>query len=298
LRDSLENIFYQKIMNKQELIKIYLKKGLKKSHIEMVLSHFLFLDKTQIFLLEEILEDKINIIKIALNRVLWWEPIEYVLNKAEFYSREFYVDNQVLIPRNETELMTQKALENFNEEKNYDTYIDIWTGSGAMPISIFLENNNEQLNAFAVDISPKAIKVAKKNIEDYKVNIKIHTSDLFNYFLDNIYLLDETKKLIITANLPYIKNRDFINMDQEVIFFEPSVALYWWEKTWFELYEELTNQIIELKSELNLEKLTVFYEIWFDQYEISREFLKKKDLKFDYFKDFNNIYRTIKIEFI
>jgi methylase of polypeptide subunit release factors len=98
--------------------------------------------------------------------------------------------------------------------------------------------------------------------------------------------------------LPYIKNRDFINMDQEVIFYEPSVALYWWEETWFELYEKLTDQIIEFKSKLNLEKIVAFYEIWFDQYEISKDYLEKKGLKFDYFKDFNNIYRTIKVEFI
>jgi methylase of polypeptide subunit release factors len=70
------------------------------------------------------------------------------------------------------------------------------------------------------------LKVTKKNIEDYKLNIKTHESDLFFYFLYNAYLLEESKKIIITANLPYIKNRDFINMDQEVIFYEPSVALY------------------------------------------------------------------------
>jgi methylase of polypeptide subunit release factors len=79
--------------------------------------------------------------------------------------------------------------------------------------------------------------------------------------------------------LPYIKNRDFINMDQEVIFYEPSVALYWWEETWFELYEKLTDQIIEFKSKLNLEKIVAFYEIWFDQYEISKDYLEKKKFK-------------------
>jgi methylase of polypeptide subunit release factors len=116
--------------------------------------------------------------------------------------------------------------------------------------------------------------------------------------LENLDELKWVKNVIITANLPYIKNRDFINMDQEVIFFEPSVALYWWEETWFELYEKLTQQLLELKEKLSIEKIVAFYEIWFDQYEVSKEFLEKKGLKFDYFKDFNNIYRTIKVEFI
>jgi len=285
-------------MEKQQIVKEYLEKGLKKSRIEIVLGHFLWLDKTQLFLLEEIPEDKIKSITEALDRVLWWEPIEYVINKAQFYGRDFYVDNRVLVPRDETELMTKKALEELDKEKDYDTYIDIWTGSWVMPISVVLENKNNALNSFAVDVSPKALKVTKKNIEDYKLNIKTHESDLFFYFLYNAYLLEESKKILITANLPYIKNRDFINMDQEVIFYEPSVALYGWEETWFELYEKLTDQIIEFKSKLNLEKVVAFYEIWFDQYDISKDFLEKKGLKFDYFKDFNNIYRTIKVEFI
>ncbi|MCT4617428.1 MAG: peptide chain release factor N(5)-glutamine methyltransferase [Candidatus Gracilibacteria bacterium] len=279
-----------------------MEKGLKNSHIEMILSHFLGLDKTRVFLLEDIPEDNIRDIEKVLNRLLSGEPIEYIINKADFYGREFYVDNRVLVPRNETELMVEKVLENIKKSEKkrekYDFFIDFGTGSCAMPISIFLNNNKKNINYFAVDISDKALEVAKKNAENYKANIKLKQSDLANYFLESLDELKGVKNVIITANLPYIKNRDFINMDQEVIFFEPSVALYGGEETGFELYEKLTQQLLELKEKLSIEKIVAFYEIGFDQYEVSKEFLEKKGLKFDYFKDFNNIYRTIKVEFI
>ena len=83
------------------------------------------------------------------------------------------------------------------------------------------------------------------------------------------------------------------NMDFSVFQFEPSIALYGWKETWFELYEELINILTE-KREL-FKSLTLFIEIWFDQYEISKNYLLKKWLKFEFFKDTNNIHRVIKI---
>jgi release factor glutamine methyltransferase len=106
-----------------------------------------------------------------------------------------------------------------------------------------------------------------------------------------------TENLIITANLPYIKNWDFENMDKEVLENEPHIALFGWEETGFELYEKLIFQIFELKNIYSLEKITLFIEIWFDQREYSQKYLESLWLEIEYFKDLWWIDRIVKICF-
>jgi len=86
-------------------------------------------------------------------------------------------------------------------------------------------------------------------------------------------------------------------MDSETILYEPELALYWWKNTWFELYEQLFRECFQFKKIYKLNKLIIFFEIWFDQYEYSLNYLKKLDLVFEYFKDNNWINRCIKIVF-
>lgn len=214
----------------------------------------------------------------------------------EFYSIRFYVDNRVLIPRNDTEILVDQALKTI-KTSDFKEIIDIWTWSWAILISIF-KNNNTIEKYYWIDISKDALEVASINIEKHNLwwQIKLLNSDLLEVFLSKNEKIF-SKKIILTANLPYIKNWDFINMDLEVIQNEPHIALFWWEKTWFELYERLFDQIILLKNIYNIEKIILFIEIWFDQYEYSKSYLEKIKLNFEYFKDFNSIYRVIKIEF-
>lgn len=217
--------------------------------------------------------------------------INYIPNE-EFYSLSFYVDKRVLIPRNDTEILVDKVLKEITDET---TLIDVWTGSWAIPIAI--TKNKDIHKIFALDISKDALDIAKINLEINKVQDKIELfhSDLLEIFLSWILKL-EARNLIITANLPYIKDWDIKNMDKEVLENEPHIALFGWPKTGFELYEKLIWQVFELKKIIN-SNITLFIEIWFDQYEYSFEYLSSLWLKFEYFKDFNNIYRVIKIDF-
>lgn len=211
----------------------------------------------------------------------------------EFYSLPFYVDKRVLIPRNDTEILVDKALKNILES---DLLIDIWTWSWAIAIAI---NKNISLKeTFWLDISKEALEVAKINLEINNLSnkIKLVNSDLLEVFLENKIKLNN-KDIIFTANLPYIKNWDFQNMDKEVLDLEPHIALFGWEKTWFEMYEKLIWQIIKLTEKSNLNKVILFIEIWFDQYDYSNQYLSNLWLKFEYFKDLNNIYRVIKVIF-
>jgi release factor glutamine methyltransferase len=194
--------------------------------------------------------------------------------------------------------------EAIKEITNNCIYIDVWTWSWAIPVSVYKNSKHKISKAYAVDISEDAIEVAKKNIESHNLIdiIKLLKSDLLSIFeLDtsifNISWNIDIAKLVITANLPYIKNQDFWNMDQEVILHEPSVALYWWEKTWFELYERLIYQCFKLKSIHNIVNLILFIEIWFDQKTIAIKFLEKLELSFEIFKDNWWVDRCIKITF-
>jgi len=84
-------------------------------------------------------------------------------------------------------------------------------------------------------------------------------------------------------------------MDENTIKYEPKLALYWWEKTWFELYESLIHQCITLKKQFQNKKIILFIEIWFDQYKYSKQYLENIWLQWDYFKDNGWIIRCIKI---
>jgi methylase of polypeptide subunit release factors len=86
-------------------------------------------------------------------------------------------------------------------------------------------------------------------------------------------------------------------MDKQTVEFEPNLALYWWKKTWFELYEKLIYQILELKSIYNTKSILLFIEIGFDQKETSESFINKLNLNFEIFKDNRGIHRCIKINF-
>lgn len=234
-----------------------------------------------------------------LNRLKQWEALEYIINEADFYSIKFFVDNRVLIPRNETEIIVEEVL-----KINYDfDLIDVWTWSSCIPISI-IKNSNKIKQCFAVDISKKALEVSNINIQTHQLQNKITTinGNLINNFLEKTDIFNSDwniniNNIIITANLPYIKNNDIDNIDKETLEYEPSLALFWGPETWFELYEKLIFEIIELQSVYNTKKITLFIEIWFDQTTVSSKFLNKLELQFDQIKDHNNIIRFLKISF-
>lgn len=217
--------------------------------------------------------------------------INYSPNE-EFYSLPFYVDKRVLIPRNDTEILVDRVLKEITKDT---TLIDVWTGSSCIPISI--AKNTDIKKIFAVDISFDALEIAKINLEinNIQEKIELFQSDLLEIFLSWTQKF-ETQNLIITANLPYIKDWDIENMAKEVLENEPHLALFGWPKTGFEMYEKLIWQIFELKKILK-SNITLFIEIWFDQYDYSGQYLSGLWLKFEYFKDLNNIYRVIKIDF-
>lgn len=217
-------------------------------------------------------------------------------DNEEFFALPFYVDSRVLVPRNDTETMIYQVLKSLNSS-NF-TLIDVWTWSSCIPVAILKNAKYQPQEAFALDLSLDALEVAKINIEKHYLQdkLKLLNSDLLEVFLNNSQNIS-TKNLIITANLPYIKNWDFENMDKEILANEPHIALFGWEETGFELYEKLISQIFEIKEIYNLEQIVLFIEIWFDQREYSQDYLSNLNLKHEYFKDLGWIDRIMKICF-
>ena len=148
------------------------------------------------------------------------EPLPYLLGEWEFYGRAFYVSPAVLIPRPETELLVEAVLEWARKEAATDI-ADIGAGSGAIAVTLAAES--PALRIIAIDISPAALALARRNAARHAVEARITflTGDLLQPLRDaGIPPLD-----VIVANLPYIAEEDYAGLMPEVRDYEPATAL-------------------------------------------------------------------------
>ena len=143
------------------------------------------------------------------------EPIAYLLEEKEFWSKKFFVNKNTLIPRPETELLVEKLLTIFKKKRI--TILDVGTGTGCIIISLLSELKNS--TGMAVDISSKAIVVAKKNACKFKL------SDKIKFFNKPFEDLCAKKFDLIVSNPPYIPIEDKNTIDENVKY-EPEVALF------------------------------------------------------------------------
>lgn len=159
---------------------------------------------------------KVDLLGYNIAKRLTNMPVQYILNKAYFCGLPFYVDENVLIPRFDTEVLVEEIINLTKENKNMKI-LDMCTGSGAIAIALKRLGNFETVDA--LDISDKAIEVAKKNANDLDCDINIFKSDMFSS------LTSKNKYDIIVSNPPYIKSRAVDTLDKEVKDFEPRLAL-------------------------------------------------------------------------
>ncbi len=144
------------------------------------------------------------------------KPLAYLTGKKYFWKYEFEIDEDVLIPRPDTELIIEQVLKIY---KNKDTinFLDIGVGSGAILLSILKEKKG--FFGTGIDISNKCIKVCKKNA------YKLEVYERVKLFKSNIDNFTKGKYDLIISNPPYIKNLDLKKLDKDVKDFEPSIAL-------------------------------------------------------------------------
>ena len=150
-----------------------------------------------------------------INRRIAREPVAYILGKTEFMGLQFKVNNTVLIPRQETELIVDIA-NDIIKKNNISTVLDLCTGSGCIAVSIAKYNPN--ILVTSVDISSKALSIAKENalINEVSQQINFIESNMFNNIVGK-------KFDIIISNPPYVMLDEYKKLEKE-IFFEPKIA--------------------------------------------------------------------------
>jgi len=178
-----------------------------------ILARYIFNNKKLIDL-EDISGDiyDISVLKFAIRRRIQKEPISQIIGLRKFWNSNFYIDETVLDPRPESELIVEKVLELSDTNLSL---IDLGTGSGCLAISIALERPNFKI--FASDISPDALKIAEINSRYHKTPITFIKSDWFSE-------INNTFDIII-ANPPYISENEYNNLPIGIQRFEPKIAL-------------------------------------------------------------------------
>ena len=186
----------------------------------LIFEKVLGLSRLQIHLHPQITITEANLVQIKeiLNRLMQFEPIQYILGATEFYGLIFKVTPAVLIPRPETEELVDWIISDY---KNISpTILDIGTGSGCIPISLM--KNLPEATAEAWDISEDALSVATENASNNQVKINFRQVDVLNPMLSS-----ETKKFdIIISNPPYVTNSEQSAMLKNVTDHEPQIALF------------------------------------------------------------------------
>ena len=170
-------------------------------------------------------EENKTLFKNISERLLNFEPWQYVVGNADFYGLKFKVNPSVLIPRAETEELVYLILETIKKEKITSVNIlDIGTGSGCIPIT--LQQKNRSINAFAMDISAGAISLAKENNQAIRTNVNFILADALNWQnIDNQHFTHQ-KFDVIVSNPPYIPFVEKKIMPRHVLDFEPHLALF------------------------------------------------------------------------
>ena len=259
-----------------------IKDVLKEENGSYILEKLLKKDKAWLFLNDTLKVPK-EYFKIQ-EKVKSGYPIEYIFEEVWFYGDIFYIKEGVLIPRDDTEIVVEKAIEliksleemgqNRKCKSNYNfplKVIDCCTGSGVIAIEIAKHTNAKVI---ATDLSDAALEVAKKNAKLHNMEIEFKKCDLFNENVD-----------VLVANPPYVETSW-----QKPNDFEPDLAFFGGDDGL-----DIVKRII--KKAINLKIKNVIIEIGYNQKETLSRFLNNFDCKYQFFKDLGGRIRGVEILF-
>ena len=180
-------------------------------------------------------------------------PLSHLVGFEYFYDRKFKVTKDVLSPRMETEELIYRVVEYVKStKKNNLKILDLCTGSGIIAITLKKELSQFSIDVVASDISEEAIKVAKENVQVHDATIKFIQSDIFDNIAD--------KFDIIVSNPPYIDRKDEVTMQDNVLKYDPHLALFAEEEGMY-----FYRKIIEQANDYLNENGVIFFEIGYDQ---------------------------------
>lgn len=231
--------------------------------VRLLLSYFMNVEKKYLIIHDnELLTPEVEMkYKQGIKKILEDVPIQYITHTQEFYGAKFIVDENVLIPRYDTEILIEETLK---LAKRQDKILDMCTGSGI--IAITLAKNVQEVSVFASDISIGALNIAKKNNELHEANVNFIKSNLF----ENI---KEKNFNIIVSNPPYI-TADEMKILENQVKKEPELALYGGVDG-LDFYKKITSKASEYLKQNGL----LIFEIGYRQKEEVSQILKNNNFK-------------------
>ena len=272
-------------MSIQEIANLLIDAGIEKNEanaeVKLLLEHFCNFKTIDILFGKKLDTSKLNLVKEkVLERIRTGNPVQYIIGFADFMGEKFIVNKNVLIPRDETEILVTKAIE-IALKTNSKKILDIGTGSGCIACSIAKSIDGLILG---IDVSKEALDVANKNAERLILNkrVSFKESDLFSN-------LEDEKFDIIVSNPPYIPPQEKANIQKEVLK-EPDLALYTKDNKGLEFYEKITQNAPKYLNKNGY----ILFEIGINQSEDVKNLLLKNRFKnIQIEKDLANIDRVV-----
>ena len=268
--------------------------GIEDSYIEarILLGHITKLSPVDIYTQPEqtLSQEQERSLHTLVERRLCREPTAYIINQKEFYGIDFYIDSHVLIPRPETELLVDTALNLAKSNRNGPLrpllIADIGTGCGAIAISLAL--NLPEGKFYAIDISPSALEIAKFNCEHHGVTEQV------TLLQGNLLApIPEPIDLMI-ANLPYIRSSELKKLSPEIIKFEPRMAIDGGKNG----LDQISQLLKQAKGKINPNGCLLLEIGQNQEKEVSYLIYRHlKEISFEFIPDFNGINRVVKINF-
>lgn len=253
-----------------------------KSIVYLLLEHYLNLSKTDI-LLDNFVNQSFDFQDIII-RLKAQEPVQYIIGETEFYGRKFKVTPDTLIPRPETEELVQLVVSSWplavgSVAQSPISVLDLGTGSGCIAISLACELPNAQV--YAYDISEKVLKIAKENANRNNVNVIFEQLDILNFPPSSFPPFS-----IIVSNPPYVMNAEKSEMEQNVLDYEPHLALFVEDSNPLIFYKSIaefasknliTNGlcIVEINQAFGLETAELFWNQGFRYVEVVKDMFGK-----------------------
>lgn len=191
---------------------------------ELLLSHVLNKKRIDLYLAfdHEVSESNLATFKGYIQRRIKHEPLQYITGVQEFYGLSIKVTPDVLIPRPETELLVEHVLKLVTNHESQITILDLCTGSGCIVAALASQIPDAQL--VGIDISEKALEIAKLNTENWKKRIKLLHGDLFEPLRAHDSTIAQSYDLI-TSNPPYVPEPQLVSLQPEIKDYEPKIAL-------------------------------------------------------------------------
>lgn len=265
---------------------------LGKSDAIEIISYVTKIDYDQVLINQDIFlaEKEIKMIFKISKSVAKGKPLAYILGYKIFRGNKIIVNKNTLIPRIETEQILD-YVNDFIKENNQQklNVLDVCTGSGCLGVSIFLENKQNINKIVISDISNKALKIAKQNINVYKANnyIKILQSNFLNKIL-----VEQKKFNILVCNPPYIDKND-LNISDSTLKYEPKLALFTKDNGLF-FYKEVIKNLDNIML-IDKQFIIVFEIGWKQKNDLEVYLNKEIGLKYnwkfakDYFDNWRNL---------